>query len=160
MAASGEIAAHAYERLNGSGYFRGVMGDALCAEHRLLAASVAWVALRQARPWRPAYSESDAVRLLKQDVGSGLFDNNACQAVMAAARGERGIYKHKASLLTTRECRILLEISRGASNKQVARLLDISPSTVRTHMESIFCKLGCSTRAAATLKGLTLGLIA
>jgi len=159
LAASGEIAAHAYERLNGSGYFRGVMGDALCAEHRLLAASVAWVALRQARPWRPAYSESEAARLLEQDVGSGFFDNNACQAVIAAARGERGIYKPKASLLTTRECRILLEISRGASNKQVARLLSISPSTVRTHVESIFRKLECSTRAAATLKGLTLGLI-
>jgi DNA-binding NarL/FixJ family response regulator len=89
-----------------------------------------------------------------------LFDNDICEAVIAAAGGERRMRQPKASVLTTRECRILLEISRGASNKQVARLLDISPSTVRTHVESIFRKLECSTRAAATLKGLTLGLIA
>ncbi len=160
LAVPGEIAAHAYERLNGSGYFRGVMGDALCAEHRLFATSVAWVALREARPWRPAYGESEAAKLLMQDAGRGLFDNDACEAVIAAARGERRVHQPKGSILTARECRILLEISRGASNKQVARLLEISPSTVRTHVESIFRKLECSTRAAATLKALTLGLIA
>jgi HD-GYP domain-containing protein (c-di-GMP phosphodiesterase class II) len=159
LAVSGEIAAHAYERLNGSGYFRGATADALCAEHRLLAASVAWIALSEARPWRPAYSESEAARLLKQDASNGLFDSDICEAVISAARGERRSHQPKGSLLTARECRILLEISRGASNKQAARLLDISPSTVRTHVESIFRKLECSTRAAATLKALTLGLI-
>jgi HD-GYP domain-containing protein (c-di-GMP phosphodiesterase class II)/DNA-binding CsgD family transcriptional regulator len=159
LAESAEIATHAYERLNGSGYFRGVMGDALCARHRLFATSVAWVALREARPWRPAYSESEAARLLKQDARGGLFDNDVCEAVIAGARGERRTHQPKGSLLSPRECRILLEISRGSSNKQVARLLEISPSTVRTHVESIFRKLECSTRAAATLKGLTLGLI-
>jgi DNA-binding NarL/FixJ family response regulator len=30
---------------------------------------------------------------------------------------------------------------------------------VRTHVESVFRKLDCSTRAAATLKASTLGLI-
>jgi DNA-binding CsgD family transcriptional regulator len=62
-------------------------------------------------------------------------------------------------LLTGRESRILREISQGASNKQVARLLEISPSTVRTHVENIFRKLDCSTRAAAAFKAATLGLI-
>ncbi|MGY8820259.1 MAG: HD domain-containing phosphohydrolase [Pseudomonadales bacterium] len=160
LAMPAEIAAHAYERLNGSGYFRGVTGDALGAEHRLFATAVAWVALREARPWRSAYGESEAARLLKQDAGRGLFDNSVCEAVIAAARGERRVHQPKGSILTARECRILLEISRGASNKQVAQLLEISPSTVRTHVESIFRKLECSTRAAATLKALTLGLIA
>lgn len=47
----------------------------------------------------------------------------------------------------------------GGSNKEVARQLGISPSTVRTHVESVFRKLQCTTRAAATLKALTLGLI-
>jgi len=156
----GEIAAHAYERLDGSGYFRGASADAQCAAFRLLASAVAWVALRSARPWRPAHNESEAARLLKQDASRGLFDAEICAAVIAAARGERRLPQPKSTLLTTRECSILMEISRGASNKEVARRLEISPSTVRTHMESIFRKLGCSTRAAATLKGLTLGLIA
>lgn len=159
LAVPGEIAAHAYERLDGSGYFRGVPADAQCVAYRLLATAVAWVALRSARPWRPAYGESEAARLLKQDANGGLFDGEICEAVIAAARGERRLPQPKNTLLSTRECHILLEISRGASNKEVARRLAISPSTVGTHMESIFRKLGCSTRAAATLKGLTLGLI-
>jgi DNA-binding NarL/FixJ family response regulator len=54
---------------------------------------------------------------------------------------------------------VLRRLSLGESNKEVARELQISPSTVGTHVESIFRKLECSTRTAATLKGLTLGLI-
>lgn len=160
LSAPGEIASYVYERLDGSGYYRGTAAEALCAENRLLATAVAWVALRGTRPWRVAHSEADAARLLKQEASRGVFDGEICDAVIAAARGERTLTQPKNPLLTPRECRILLEISQGASNKEVARNLAISPSTVRTHMESIFRKLGCSTRAAATLKGLTLGLIA
>lgn len=108
----------------------------------------------------PAHTESEAGRLLKHEASRGLFDGEICEAVIAAARGERKFSQPKSTLLTPRECHILLEISHGASNKQVARNLGISASTVRTHMETIFRKLGCSTRASATLKGLTLGLIA
>jgi DNA-binding CsgD family transcriptional regulator len=63
------------------------------------------------------------------------------------------------NLLTERERDVLRWISRGASNKSVAQKLSISPSTVRTHVESVFRKLECSTRAAATLKATQLGLI-
>ncbi|SNY47651.1 Response regulator containing a CheY-like receiver domain and an HTH DNA-binding domain [Pseudomonas sp. LAMO17WK12:I5] len=63
------------------------------------------------------------------------------------------------STLEDRETQILKRISMGGSNKEVARQLGISPSTVRTHVESVFRKLQCTTRAAATLKALTLGLI-
>ena len=91
---------------------------------------------------------------------NGVAADLSCDALMLAAtrRGHR-IHQPRPSLLSARECRVLLEVSRGASNKQVARLLDISPSTVRTHVESIFRKLECQTRAAATMKGSTLGLI-
>jgi len=63
------------------------------------------------------------------------------------------------SPLSGRETEILRCISTGGSNKEVARQLGISPSTVRTHVESVFRKLQCSTRAAATVKALTLGFI-
>lgn len=61
--------------------------------------------------------------------------------------------------LSAREIDVLRAISRGASNKQVARALAMSPSTVRTHVEKAFRKLECSTRAAATLKASALGLL-
>ncbi|MDP9689910.1 UNVERIFIED_ORG: DNA-binding NarL/FixJ family response regulator [Pseudomonas mohnii] len=84
-------------------------------------------------------------------------ENNA--SLRLAAQGEQQIQQSGGLLLTGRERRILREISDGANNKKVARLLEISPSTVRTHVESIFRKLECSTRAAATFKAAKLGLI-
>ncbi len=47
----------------------------------------------------------------------------------------------------------------GDNTKEVARALGISPSTVRTHVERLFQKLECTTRAAATLKAVTRGWI-
>jgi DNA-binding NarL/FixJ family response regulator len=61
--------------------------------------------------------------------------------------------------LSPRETDVLRRISLGASNKEVARALELSPSTVRTHVESVFRKLQCSTRAAATLKASAMGLL-
>jgi len=160
LAVPGQMAAHAYERLDGSGYFRALGADSLKAEHRLLAAALAWTALLADRPWRPALNESEAERLLMQEAERGCFDAQACQAVIAAARYEAApVSRVYNSLLSKRESQILQLISQGASNKAVARMLGISPSTVGTHMESIFRKLQCTTRAAATLKALTLGLI-
>ncbi|MDC6169570.1 response regulator transcription factor, partial [Paucibacter sp. XJ19-41] len=61
--------------------------------------------------------------------------------------------------LSAREIEVLRRISHGESNKEAARALGISPSTVRAHLENIFRKLDCTTRAAATLKALTMGLL-
>lgn len=161
LAMPGRVAANAYERLDGSGYFRELGSDALQPEHRLLAAALAWQALRSERPWRPAFNENDAGQLLLGEAAQGRFDPRACQAVIAAARGESVVApcRVNSSPLTDRETQILQRISMGGSNKEVARQLGISPSTVRTHVESVFRKLQCTTRAAATLKALTLGFI-
>jgi HD-GYP domain-containing protein (c-di-GMP phosphodiesterase class II) len=161
LVAPGRLAASAYERLDGSGYFRELESDALQPEHRLLAAALAWQALRSERPWRPAFSESDAKHLLFDEASRGRFDPQACHAVISAARGDNVAVSCKVngSPLTNRETEILRRISMGGSNKEVARQLGISPSTVRTHVESVFHKLQCITRAAATLKALTLGFI-
>lgn len=161
LAVPGQVAAHAYERLDGSGYFRSLSGDTLQIEHRLLAAALAWQALLSERPWRPAFSQDVAARLLLGEADQGRFDHRACQAVIAAARGDTTMTASRpcSGLLSERETEILRRISTGGSNKEVARQLGISPSTVRTHVESVFRKLQCTTRAAATLKALTHGLI-
>jgi len=43
---------------------------------------------------------------------------------------------------------------RTQSNQEVARLLGISPHTVKFHVESLFKKLGASSRAAAVARGM------
>ena len=48
--------------------------------------------------------------------------------------------------LTPRERELVGFVAGGASNKDIARRLSISVSTVKTHLTSIFGKLGLSTR--------------
>jgi DNA-binding CsgD family transcriptional regulator len=55
----------------------------------------------------------------------------------------------RADGLTAREREILALVAEGKTNAEVARLLWISPHTVRTHLENTFDKLGVKTRAAA-----------
>src|SRR6516165_7962257 len=57
-------------------------------------------------------------------------------------------------LLTPREVEVLTAIGNGLSNKAADRQLDISPHTVKFHIESLFRKLGASSRAEAVAKGL------
>jgi HD-GYP domain-containing protein (c-di-GMP phosphodiesterase class II)/DNA-binding CsgD family transcriptional regulator len=171
-----QLASHVYERLDGSGYFRSLDASALGMPQRLLAAAAAFVALRSPRPWRAAHEPAAASTLLEAQVTGGRFDRAAVDAVSAAAAGMRSAPGAAASAagasaagasagasaratLSAREVEVLQRISLGESNKEAARAMRISPSTVRTHVESIFRKLACSTRAAATLKALTLGLI-
>ena len=61
--------------------------------------------------------------------------------------------------LTTREQTILLMLSEGKSNKQVARELDISVRTVETHRRNIKKKLGISSTAGLTRYAIENGLV-
>lgn len=160
LTAETTLASYAYERLDGSGYFRGLDADAITMPQRTLAAAVACVALRSPRPWRPAHQAGAADAILRQEAARGALDSAAVDAVLAAANSEQLPTTAKPTgLLSERETDVLRRISLGESNKEAARSLALSPSTVRTHVESIFRKLECSTRAAATLKALTLGMI-
>ena len=155
------LASQVYERLDGSGYFRDLAGTALGTPQRILAAAAAYAALRMPRPWREAHTAAEATRILAVDGAAGRFDADAVNLVIAAA--DEGVAHARPSaqrkLLSERETAVLRRVSLGESNKVVASKLQISPSTVRTHVESILRKLGCTTRTAATLKGLHLGLI-
>jgi len=56
------------------------------------------------------------------------------------------------ALLTPREIEVLGAIGEGLTNKAIARRLDISPHTVKFHIESLFRKLGARTRTEAVAK--------
>lgn len=61
--------------------------------------------------------------------------------------------------LTDRELDVLVCMAQGASNKEIARQLSISPNTVKVHIRNIFSKLGVTSRTEATTAGLQLGLL-
>ena len=56
--------------------------------------------------------------------------------------------------LTPREGEVLIWIAQGKTNPEVAAILGIQPSTVRTHLERVFVKLGVETRHAAGLRAI------
>ena len=63
------------------------------------------------------------------------------------------------SELSEREREVVTEISRGATNAEIARALYLSPHTVKEHTSSIYRKLGVRNRAAAVKAAQRLGLI-
>ncbi|GAA4160473.1 response regulator transcription factor [Gryllotalpicola daejeonensis] len=51
--------------------------------------------------------------------------------------------------LTAREAEVLGEIARGRSNPEIAQQFFVSVATVKTHVNSLFAKLGVQSRAQA-----------
>jgi HD-GYP domain-containing protein (c-di-GMP phosphodiesterase class II) len=155
----GLLAATHHERMDGSGYHRGVGGPMLSTSARVLAAADAYSAMRQPRPYRDALSATEAARKLKLDVAQGRLDPMATEAVLAAAghRHNRARVTGPAGL-TTRESEVLAYLSEGTPNKTIARQLGISPKTVNNHIEHIFTKLGVSNRTGAAMYAMQHGI--
>jgi DNA-binding NarL/FixJ family response regulator len=61
--------------------------------------------------------------------------------------------------LTRREVEVLQLVARGCTNRQIARSLFISVTTVKKHVQRLISKLGVSTRTQAAVKANGLGLL-
>lgn len=64
-----------------------------------------------------------------------------------------------ATRLTGRQAEILERMAAGESNKAIARALDLSPSTVKTHAAAAFAALGAANRTEAVVRARELKLI-
>jgi DNA-binding NarL/FixJ family response regulator len=60
--------------------------------------------------------------------------------------------------LTGRQCEVLTLLCEGMSDKLIARQLDLSPNTVRGHIQIVFARLQVSTRMQAMFAARRLGL--
>jgi HD-GYP domain-containing protein (c-di-GMP phosphodiesterase class II) len=159
LAALAEVAAAHHERLDGSGYPRGLAGGALSPEARILAAADAYQAMSELRPHRPARSPEDAAQQLREEVRRGRLDADAVDAVLGAAGHRVTRRRDGPAGLTQREVEVLVLLARGLSNKAIAAQLVVSPKTVGSHIEHIYRKIGCSTRASASLFAMQHGLL-
>jgi HD-GYP domain-containing protein (c-di-GMP phosphodiesterase class II) len=79
-----EIIEQHHERLNGSGYPRGLKGDQIVLEARIVGAAEAYVALTSVRPHRRAYSHDDAIRILRDRTPSE-YDHDVVDALAVVA---------------------------------------------------------------------------
>jgi DNA-binding CsgD family transcriptional regulator len=101
----------------------------------------------------------EAVGTLREEVRASRFDPGAVDAVLAAAGQQRGGRRTGPAGLTPREVEVLSLIARGATTRQVAARLFITPKTAETHIERIYAKTGASTRSTATLFAMQHGLL-
>jgi len=159
LAPLGAIAVQHHERLDGSGYPRGISGSAITPSGRLLAAADVYHAMTELRPHREARSPEEAAALLRTEVAAGRLDGDAVNAVLRAA-GHRVSARHDwPADLTAREVEILKLVACGLSNKEIAERLVISRKTAGNHVEHIYSKIGVSKRAGAGLFAVQHGLM-
>lgn len=139
------IASSAHERIDASGYHRGVPGAILGMPERILAVADALHAMTELRPHRPARKLDRAIDELRH----ASFDRTALECVVAAARGDKPQPKTRG--LSEREIEVLRLVARGKSNKEIGQLLGISARTVQNHVAHIYDKIGVYSRAGAAL---------
>jgi HD-GYP domain-containing protein (c-di-GMP phosphodiesterase class II)/DNA-binding CsgD family transcriptional regulator len=159
LAGLATLAAAHHERLDGSGYHRGLAASGLSRPERILAAADAYVTLREPRPYRPAFDPAATVHRLRAEVETGRLDGSAVPAVVAAAGEEAPPPPHWPAGLTRREVDVLCLAARGLTIGQVATRLAISPKTVDRHLQNSYAKAGVSSRAGAALFALHHGLL-
>jgi two-component system, NarL family, response regulator LiaR len=108
-------------------------------------------------------------------IGYLLKDTQAealCQAIKAAAAGQVQLTPRAAArlmqavstpespeALTERETDVLRLLAQGQSNKQIARSLNNTEKTIKTHVSRILSKLGVQSRTQATLYAIRIGLV-
>lgn len=159
LAGVGAIAAAVNERMDGSGYHRGLSGPAIPVTARVLAAADVYQAMTEPRAHRPARAPRQAADQLRGEARAGRLAVDAVDAVLAAAGQRRSRRTAGPAGLTPREIEVLVRIARGASNRQVAQDLGITPKTAGTHIERIYAKTGASSRSTATLFAMQHGLL-
>src|SRR5262245_46440900 len=61
--------------------------------------------------------------------------------------------------ISDRELEVLALLAAGGSNKEIARRLEVSPNTVKTHVTKLFAKLEANRRTEAIQRARELGMI-
>lgn len=152
LAKLGGLASLHHERLDGSGYHRGLPSASQSLAARILSAADVYHSLTEPRPYRSAFEPEAAAREVQSQVRAGKLDGDAVNYVLSAA-GHRvnKARKEMVAGLSERELDVLRLLSRGLTIKQMAAQLSISEKTVDSHIQHIYNKIGVSTRAGATM---------
>jgi HD-GYP domain-containing protein (c-di-GMP phosphodiesterase class II) len=154
FAALNPFAAAHHERTDGSGYHRHLGSDGVERGAHVLAAVDVYVGLTTDRADRDASSDASTAGHLRRLASEGSLDEEAVEAVLAAAGHDevpaRRKREHPAGL-SDREVEVLRLAARGLTTKAIAETLYISPKTADHHIQHVYAKIDVSTRAAAAL---------
>ena len=148
LAPLAEIAVQHRERLDGSGYPKGLSGGAISRPARILGAVDAYQSMREPRPHRPALSAETpqpSCGPTRERASSTPRRSTQSSPRPAIRSGSR---REWPAGLTAREVDVLRLVARGLSSKQIATELVITPKTARNHIEHIYTKIDASSRVA------------
>jgi HD-GYP domain-containing protein (c-di-GMP phosphodiesterase class II) len=159
LAPLGEVAVQHHERLDGSGYPRGLRGGAISTPARFLAVADAYRTLREPRPHRAALPADAVATRLSEDARAGRLDADAVEATLTAAGHHTPARHSRPAGLSAREIEVLRLVAQGLSSRQIADRLVLSPKTVRNHTEHIYAKTGAVNRVGASLFAVQHGLL-
>jgi HD-GYP domain-containing protein (c-di-GMP phosphodiesterase class II)/DNA-binding CsgD family transcriptional regulator len=151
------VAAH-HERMDGQGYYRGLVGSQIPLGARIIAVADHFDELCHDMPDQPALDPKGALQRMRDEVEDA-FCPDAFEALVQALRLDGSVplasrKRHPPEWpagLTDREVEILRLLSKGLHQREIAHHLTLSEHTVRHHLEHIYNKAGVSTRVAAVL---------
>ncbi|MBV6507397.1 MAG: hypothetical protein JJLCMIEE_00442 [Acidimicrobiales bacterium] len=153
------VASADHERVDGSGYPKGVTAAASPLLARILAAADCYHAMLEDRPHRAALGRATAAGELRDAARAGTLDAAAVDAVLTAD-GHRARKKPAAPAgLTVREVEVLVLAARGRTTKAIASELGIAHKTAGNHIERIYEKTGSRSRAEAAMFAMRSGLL-
>jgi DNA-binding NarL/FixJ family response regulator len=96
---------------------------------------------------------------MRSEARAGRLDPAAVDAVLAAAGHRVGRRRPWPDELTAREVEILVLVARAHTSRAIAQRLHITEKTVGNHIEHIYSKIGCTSRAGAALYAMQHGLL-
>ncbi|WP_411111306.1 response regulator [Streptomyces sp. c-19] len=97
--------------------------------------------------------------LLSPAATKGLIASFLAQGGGTQAEGEGGARSERLATLTAREREVLVLVGGGLSNDEIAERLDVSPLTVKTHVNRAMAKLGARDRAQLVVTAYESGLV-
>jgi two-component system nitrate/nitrite response regulator NarL len=149
--------------LLGNEVMQAISRDRLATRVVMLSASVdSAVVFRAVANGVSAYLTKDSDRATICDAVAAVARGQTVLApqVQAGLAGEVRLREHESRpALSQREHEILERTANGLSAPDIARELQISTATVKTHLRNIYEKLGVSERAAAVAEAMRRGLL-
>jgi two-component system nitrate/nitrite response regulator NarL len=149
--------------LLGNEVLQAISRDGLATRVVILSASVdSAVVFRAVANGVSAYLTKDSDRATICDAVAAVARGQTVLApeVQAGLAGEVRLREHESRpALSPREHEILERTANGLSAPDIARDLQISTATVKTHLRNIYEKLGVSERAAAVAEAMRRGLL-
>jgi len=154
------LATLAHEHLDGNEYPRLQQPATAYADAaHVLAAADVYRALTEERPHRPALGHADAAAELTRMVEAGRLSADAAGAVIAAAG--HGVPRVEAPAgFSDRDIEVLRLIARGLTDKEIASALHVDARSAGHEVEHVLAKLDVTTRAAAAMRAMQLGVVA